>query len=550
MSSEADKSAKCTLCPAGCRMALVKAAPRGAALRLGEPVRLEYPTQIGSGICPRGSAIGELLTHRRRILAAGSRAAAGNGSRRHIDLPKAAREIVRACGRGVTVVLDGNIPCEQLAEAAGWVRSWQGAKICFAIEPADEQLLLGLEAGGTEYLAADKISECDGYLIIGDVFSANPTLAKGVLDRYESESKTPIVVIDAAGGKASKFATHVVSVSPGAIGEAVGAVAAAAGVDVAAPSAGEFSSAVGAGKAIAACKRLGVLIAAEYGRSASWRQIGFVAGRLAKARGGAAAPETAGMNALAAVRLAPKLGAVDMAEALSGGGLVVVGCDLLGMLGLPKMDVVAAAAALPNRTTDAAAFVLPMAMPGEYGGTYLAPGRQPERVAGLVPAPAGVPNPCKVVASLASAAGASKPDIGSAVAGPDARDRLEVDAPAPAGACADCDPPVLLFARQAAEAGRGELTSHATYQRAIQPLPEAKISPAMAARLNLKNLSVARIEAGGRSLQARLRVLPETPDGVVVLPESCPQARALNPLSVDGKTGAFSTGPVSCSISI
>ena len=46
-------TSRCTLCPAGCELGLAPAGP--------DTWRSEYPTGDEAGLCPRGSAMGELI---------------------------------------------------------------------------------------------------------------------------------------------------------------------------------------------------------------------------------------------------------------------------------------------------------------------------------------------------------------------------------------------------------------------------------------------------------------------------------------------------------
>lgn len=544
MSSERGKSgsppggARCTLCPAACPMELVRTGPGGWR---SEPLPADGP-----GLCPRGSALGELLTHRRRILAPARRT---DGRLRQMESASVCRAILDAVGgQGVVFCLDGNVPCEEIARSAAWCRAWPAATLCVVLEPADRQVLLGLEAAGGEYLDAADLSECDGFLIVGDAFAANPTSARGVFDRRQAAPKTPIVAIDPAAGTAWKFATHRVQTAAGMELEALSAVASEAGVSGPAVVLGEDNpSASAAGAALAACRKLAILIAPEYGRTAAWRQIGYLAGLLASVRGGGVAPQTDGANTLGALRLAERVGAIPPAEAISreGMALVAVGCDLAGMTGAAKLDVLAAAAGLPNRTTDAAEFVLPVAMPGELSGTYLPPGRSVVKVSALLPAPAGVSSPSEVIGAMAVAAGVARPD---ALPDADPAKPLKAEPPSPA---ARANPPraaVLVLARSAAHANCGTLTGYGSWQ-AADALPELRVAPADAQVLNVRNFECVGVRVDGRACRARVRVASELDGGVMVLPASSADARTLIPCVLDSRTGDLASVPAAVEVS-
>jgi len=291
------------------------------------------------------------------------------------------------------------------------------------------------------------------------------------------------------------------------------------------PAGQEIPGAKAAGTALAGCKKLAVLIAAEYGRTAAWQQIGYLAGRVAAARGGGVAPQTTGANALAAVRLADKLQTISLAEALaSDGQRVAVGCDVIGMLGGIDVEILAAAAALPSPTTDRCGLLLPTAMPGELGGTYLLGGARQVKVEPMLAAPAGIETPGALVGALATAAGVARPRIPSHL-------------------------PLGRLSREVPYHGCGALTGHGSWQAAVQPEPALRICPQYAAELNLKNLSVATVRANGRSVRARVRFSPELPPGTIVLPEGLAACRALLPAQIDPQKNRIVYEPTAVEVS-
>ncbi|MBL7132824.1 MAG: hypothetical protein ISS78_01880 [Phycisphaerae bacterium] len=523
---------RCTLCPAGCELELIQAAP--------DAWRCEYPKAAGKGLCARGAALGELLGHRSRILTAMRRV---DGKPQKVAVDDALKAIAAAAGDGVTILLDGNVPCEDLAAGIAWCGAWPQAKLCVVVEPADEQLLLGVEACGAEYLSSDDLEGCDGFVIIGDAFASNPACARGVFDRRKAEPKTPLVVIDAAGGTAGKFATHKVATAPGGELSALSAVAASAGLSVEDVKGKGSPSAEAAGQAIAECKKLAVMIAAEYGRTAAWRQIGRLAGQLAKAKGGGVMCQTTGANALAAVRLACSAGTVSLGEAMADDSAIrlAVGSDVLGMLGRKGLKVFAAAGALANTTTEAAEIVLPLAMPGELSGTYLLEGDRAVKVSPLLEPPAGVLSPAGVIESLAMAAGVSRPQI---PAPKPATQRLKPGESAAAPRFSGPPGPVLLVGRQAMHAGCGSLTSHGSWQAAVQPLPVLALAAEDLREMNIKNLSTVTVSVNGRSAQASVRISPELPPGTMVITDGYAAVRCLVPSEI-GEDGAIIAQPSS-----
>jgi len=504
------RSSRCTLCPAGCE---VQAAGSGPDHWRGEP-----PNAAGAGLCPRGCCLPELLTDRRRIVSPLRRQ---DGRLVACDAAAACERIAAAArAGGIVIVLDGNLPVEEMLAAAAWCKAWPAAKLCLAIEPADRELLGGAEAGGAAYLAASELAACDGFLIVGDPFSANPTCSRGIFERRAANPRTPIVAIDPAGGAAAKFASLSVACAPGGEADALAAIAGGTGP---------------AARALADCKKLAVLVAAEFGSTTDLRAVGELAGKVAASRGGGLAVQTVGANALAAVRIEQKLAALSLAAAMGGEvPLVAVGCDVLGMLGWDEGRVLAAAAGLPNATTEAAEVVLPLALSGEVAGTFLLDGAKAVEVGVLLPPPAGVPVPSALVAELARAAGVAAPAQRAATG--IALERAEAAPPSAKGAAASAraDGPQLLLTRSAMHSGCGSLTGWGSWQAASADLPELRVCPAVAGKLGIENLQVVSVGAGGPAVRARVRVAPETPGGVAVLSDGFPQCRRAVACRLDG----------------
>jgi len=207
--------------------------------------------------------------------------------------------------------------------------------------------------------------------------------------------------------------------------------------------------------------------------------------------------------------------------------------------------LVAAAAALPNVSTAPAEIVLPPALGCECGGTFLLSGAREVKTSALLPPPAGVPTAAEIVAALATAAGASAP--GQPMESPDLS-RLGGDVPAGAGQWGGPPGQALVLARTPMQFGCGTLTGHGSWQSAVQPLPELRISLHDAAESGVANLAVVTVTAGERSVRARARVAPELEDWVMVLSGGFPQSRALIPAQVDAATAAVLTGPAAASV--
>ncbi len=461
-------------------------------------------------MCPRGSALGELLSSPRRL-------------RRSADITTAARRM----SGNTTVLIDGNLPLEEIAAAAEIVAAWDGVRLCCVVSPEDEQLLLGIDASEAAWLADDDLPGCDGFVIVGDAFAANPRCARGVMDALSQHRRSPLVVIDAGGGVTLKFATRRITCRPG--GEADALVG------------GEVAS------AIEGCKRLGVIISAEAGRSAIWKSIGYRAGELAKSHGGGVSAQTIGANALAAVRVRKHLGLISLAEAMKPGNSVRVslGVDILGMLGWNGPAVAVAAAALPNRTTESAEVVLPVALACEMGGTFLQAGVRTTKVEALMPPPAGVPTVSELLRTLAEAAGAKVARFSGKLP---PTDRISQAESLVMNSALPPDGRVLVFARQAARHAEGSLPAAAGWQSQAMPLPEIRICPSDAGEMGLSDLAAVEVETESHKTYARLRVVRHVAPAVLAISESFPEARRLIPYVIYSESDAVISCPATVAV--
>ncbi len=218
---------------------------------------------------------------------------------------------------------------------------------------------------------------------------------------------------------------------------------------------------------------------------------------------------------------------------------------MLGMLGRMDGKIFAAACALANTTTEAAEIVLPLAMPGELAGTYLLEGDRALEVSPLLGPPAGVLSPAGVMESLATAAGVSRPKIPAAKA---ATHRLKPDKPVTAPPFSSPAAPVLLVGCQAIHAGCGSLTSHGSWQAAVQPLPVLALAAEDLREMNIENFSTVTVSVNGRSAQASVRISPELPPGTMVITDGYAAVRSLVPAEV-GEDGTMIAQPPSAVVS-
>ncbi len=100
-----------------------------------------------------------------------------------------------------------------------------------------------------------------------------------------------------------------------------------------------------------------------------------------------------------------------------------------------------------------------------------------------------------------------------------------------------------MLGRQAADAGCGELTAHASWQSTIGRPPTVRLAPADARRIGVKDLDMVEVRAGKLHVSARVRISHALDAGAVVLPEALCEARAMCPLQVSSAGGDVVASP-------
>ncbi len=554
MITSTNNPALCTLCPALCGLELTWQGP--------DLPRAEFPQQAGTGLCPRGSALGELLASPARIRWPQKRDDVSRASRpreadencagkmpatpswRELSQAEALAAAAGAMAGGAVVLFDGNVSIEELAQLARIGSAWPKIALCPVVLPEDEQALLGVEASGANYLADRELAQCDGFLIVGDAFAANPRLARHVFDAVRAGKRVPVVCIDSGGGVTGNFATQM--------------IACPAGGELAALQDPKTAAALGS------TQRLGVVLAPQAMRGAIWQRVAFLGGKLALAHGGGVAVATGGANALAAVRARRHYGWMSLASALDPSDSrprICLGADVLGMLGWSGPGMALAAAPLPNQTTALAQIVLPLALPCEVGGSYLQAGREAVMVGAMMNPPAGSPTVSGLLAMLAQAAGVSA--AGSAAAS-SLLERVRVAEPAdapPAGStgvspvqhqsceCGNSQAgrlcyPQLVLTPLAMHQADGSLSGHASWQRQAMPLSQVLMSAADAAQLGLEPMDVVTVKTGSGSAEARVRVVANLAAGTLAITPGDPQVRRLSPYAIDARRDALVSNPV------
>ena len=365
--------------------------PAGVAIDDVGVVSPEYPGhEPGShhGLCARGHFIAELLAHPGRLREAMERG--GEEPRAIATDPRGRSALLRGSREGLAVVIDGNLPCEEIARAAHVTRMGLNVdRVAIFIPTADEAVLRGLATSGVERVPKEALAECDIILAVGDPFATHPLVASPILDAIAKARGNRLLCIDSVAGSTAGFAAEFCQVAPGGEAAALAGLLAAMGAAAGLPARCDLAAAAelagvepaaleSLARAIGGARRLGVAIALPEGRCMAAAAAAALAAKVAEAKGGCVCPLLTYGNAVGAWRMAAALDAMTTSQLVHDiraghiNRLIVVGTDIVSAIPMPELsavEVLAAAAAMPSATTARAQLVLPMAFWFELGGT-------------------------------------------------------------------------------------------------------------------------------------------------------------------------------------
>ena len=550
------KETRCTFCSLGCRVGFSQT-PHGT-------VAPDHPTDVGElrrGVCNRGSMTAELLGH---VLRRDAAKVADGDRPRDVPLDKAITRLADAAKSADTVLLiDGNLTCEDIAAGLALGAASKGkVKVSVYLPNEDEAVLDGLAASKTKLLTPEALAECDAVLIVGDAFATHPVISRPVHHLRKEKRRLPLVVIDSVPGKTSIFATHPLLVKPGTESRVLAAIAGEVGVkDVgelkltvktAASEAGVPEDALSAAAAaLAAAKKLGVILRGEIGKAANWDQVALLAGLIASEKaGGVTACLTYG-NAVGAYRLARAAGTTFEKAAET---TIVLGTDVVcgpskreSAALLEGVKTLGAAARLPTPTLGAADIVLPLAFNFETGGTTVNGSGEVITVDAVADPPGHAASAGELVMRLAKAMGISgverklDPGILERIPEVDARTMAGKGHPevqtAPQGAF------LAVTQSDAVNFHTGSVSGQCAWPQYMAPEPVAAINADDAASMDVDDGDAVKLTSDEGEGVATAAVVKAQAAGVVAVSSAFGRMRGLFPWDL-----ACGMGPVTVRI--
>jgi predicted molibdopterin-dependent oxidoreductase YjgC len=577
----------CPFCSMGCVFRLGRGA---ASPYLGEPgpATLDYAADAGpnrGSLCAKGNLSLELMTHPRRLEAPLLRE---GGSPRSVSWDEALAFVagrmagIREAhgGDAVGLLLGPQLTNEEAAAAVRLARAI-GTPHVDLCEPSDHAVTRGIEMSTARPARVETVEQLDAMnalLVVGDLFTLAPCMAKPVLNARYRERRHTLAVLDPTRTRTAWFGRPTLRCEPTGEGAALammlslaleggGAAEAAWAQEARAVLSRwrvadlERESGLSSARASAVVEALragpssGVLLASEFGATARLDLVAGLAALLAEAVGARFLALLEGANScgiratLDAEGLPGSSGHTtpELLEAAVTGdvkALLVFGADPVaafpGTIAAQAMRSAAltvVTAVLRGPATGVAHVVLPSAAFGEKSGTVrgafgagaaLAPVMAPpgrarpdreilEALAGAVPA-------------LAAPAEAASPAPG----GLDVEARTffaEIDlflrSEGREGADREPGTHLLLAESSATNAAEGSLTGQLSWARYAYPEPLLGLSTAHAAKLKVRDGDRVRVRSNWGEAELRVRVDVGLPEGVVTAPHRDPAVRGL-----------------------
>lgn len=525
------------------------------------------------GLCGRGHTTCELLGHPERRNAALLRT---SGTERAVPLNQALAELATLLKgvwepAGVALLVDGNLPAEDIAAAGRFAeRCLEGAAWSIFLPPSDQALLAGL--GDLPPATVEDLSRAQVTLVVGDPFVSHPVAARPVLEAKLASRDARLLVMDCLANVTSRFATQALRVPPGLEPQALARLARELGASEedlgplgASARDGELepvaSDLARWAEALREAERAVLIVAPELTRTGTPAALAAAARAVARLSGAKVLALPSYGNARAAAALAVNLGATPLAEVLrrlQGGqlrALMVLGGDPLAAAPwavsremLAGLEVLAVAEALPTLTGEEASVVLPLALAAEAGGTVVdCFGRVAEGSA-LAPPPRGAATVRGLLAGLAEELAAEPPGAEPVKAdwlkGPEAAKPQDLLAGVSVGAAPGPEQLWLVGRASAVHYDGGSLTRFAGWARAMEPGPQAAVSPATARRLGLGAGEELILKTTAGEVRLPCAVWKELDEATVVVEAAFPEVRSLFGRPLPEKGEVLPSGPV------
>jgi len=386
---------RCPLCSLACRVAFDFGPDDKRDEILTGYVSTDPVTQ--GRLCFRGHYLAEMATHPLRITGAGVR----NGDALHPEpVEKAISYLairLREAGTRAAVLVDGNLPTEDVAAAGIFAREIVGsASFCVHLPDGDLALLHGLKGDATMLPFAD-VGGRDMLLVVGDAFATHPVISRPVLEARAAR-KLRLFGIDCMPNRVTGFAERFLRVAPGGEAAALAAIhvlarkrppEGAAWAEGRSPA--ELAAMAGVqetdlgpvARALTESKRPAIVLDPVPARMTNVAACASVASALCK-DGAALLPLFQYGNAVGAGRVSTTLGTTTLEKLVEAVGqgkvaaIFAIGVDIFAALGeglarsvVRRVPFLAVASAFRCRTTEAAKLVLPLALPFEVSGSLI-----------------------------------------------------------------------------------------------------------------------------------------------------------------------------------
>ena len=530
---------RCLLCSLCCPVTVERASDGVLAV--------DTAASSSTGLCGRGCSLAELAGDPRRLTGARRQ----NGDAERLSLGAAAEAfngLLAGSGDApVAVVVDGNLPCEDIVAVHHWARTWWGkAVVAVHLPPPDLDFMEGLSASRASPFGPGGLASSDNVVVVGDALRTHPVLGRSLLDWKYSHPNGALITVDTHASVTSHFGTVQFRAAPGAQGEALRATKALLKDANASPPTPGLTAVRGSwaelGRRLQANRHLSVIVVPEMTKDIDWSVVAVLAAELAEAGAGGVLPLYSYGNAVGAYRIMANLGLHRLEELLvpsaegAWAAVVEIGCDLSSAYPGGLMDPLFAGGArrialtcLPSPSTETADLVIGLAHPSEYTGTVVA-GSGDELSLGAghsMPGTTGVsgffgglmdgPHPANESAWRDEpAAGPIPPTAG-------------LSTPA-----ADGDA-LLLAVGSSIHAGDGALTRRASWAQHFEGEPVLRLAARDAERRGLANGRLAAVETENGAATMACQIDASLPPGLMLAPAAFAEVRRLLPwqLSAD-----------------